>query len=181
MNVYIFKTFYSWVKIPVLNTVRLKHRMIKITSMIYNPIMIIIKWSLYCLWNPNPSCISAQLYTKEPFIYHAHLQIKNTIRTMWYTFSYTINMIQRTLLDGLSPNFRYFFIIAFISSTKNHSFMIMNALMFDLLKHLDSSGVISKTCTAKTVVLTGVHRGPHQAFYTGVKFVVLAQHPVVLF
>ena len=33
----------------------------------------------------------------------------------------------------------------------------------------------------KTVVLTGVHRGPHQAFYTGVKFVVLAQHPVVLF
>ena len=35
--------------------------------------------------------------------------------------------------------------------------------------------------TAKTVVLTGVHRGPHQAFYTGVKFLVLAQHPVVLF
>ena len=30
--------------------------------------------------------------------------------------------------------------------------------------------------TAKTVVLTGVHRAPHQAFYTGVKFVVLAQH-----
>ena len=35
--------------------------------------------------------------------------------------------------------------------------------------------------TAKTVVLTGVHRGPHQAFYTGVKFLVSAQHPVVLF
>ena len=34
--------------------------------------------------------------------------------------------------------------------------------------------------TAKTVVLMGVHRGPHQAFYTGVKFLVLAQHPVVL-
>ena len=34
---------------------------------------------------------------------------------------------------------------------------------------------------AKNVVLTGVHRGPRQAFYTGVKFVVLAQHPVVLF
>ena len=33
----------------------------------------------------------------------------------------------------------------------------------------------------KFVVLTGVHRGPHQAFYTGVKFLVLAQHPVVLF
>ena len=33
----------------------------------------------------------------------------------------------------------------------------------------------------KTVVLTGVHRGPHHAFYTGVKFVVLVQHPVVLF
>ena len=25
------------------------------------------------------------------------------------------------------------------------------------------------------------YRGPHQAFYTGVKFLVLAQHPVVLF
>ena len=37
------------------------------------------------------------------------------------------------------------------------------------------------TYTAKTVVLTGVHRGPDQAFYTGVKFLVLAQHPVVLF
>ena len=38
--------------------------------------------------------------------------------------------------------------------------------------------------TAKTVVLnytTGVNRGPHHAFYTGVKFVVLDQHPVVLF
>ena len=35
--------------------------------------------------------------------------------------------------------------------------------------------------TAKTVVLTGVRRGPHQAFYTGVKFAVLVQHPVVLF
>ena len=35
--------------------------------------------------------------------------------------------------------------------------------------------------TANTMVLTDVHRGPHQAFYTGVKFVVLAQHPVVLF
>ena len=35
--------------------------------------------------------------------------------------------------------------------------------------------------TAKTVVLTGVHRGPHQAFYTGVKILVLAQHQVVLF
>ena len=33
----------------------------------------------------------------------------------------------------------------------------------------------------KTVVLTGVHRGPHQAFYTSVKLLVLAQHPVVLF
>ena len=35
--------------------------------------------------------------------------------------------------------------------------------------------------TAKTVVLTGIHRGPHQAFCTSVKFLVLAQHPVVLF
>ena len=35
--------------------------------------------------------------------------------------------------------------------------------------------------TVKTLVLTGVHRGTHQAFYTGVKFMVLAQHPVVLF
>ena len=39
----------------------------------------------------------------------------------------------------------------------------------------------SKEFTAKTVVLTGVHRGPHQAFYTGVKFLVLAQHPVCYF
>ena len=31
------------------------------------------------------------------------------------------------------------------------------------------------------MVLTGVHRGPHQAFYTCVKLLVLAQHPVVLF
>ena len=29
--------------------------------------------------------------------------------------------------------------------------------------------------TAKPVVLTGVHRGQHQALYTGVKFLVLAQ------
>ena len=28
---------------------------------------------------------------------------------------------------------------------------------------------------------TGVNRGPHHAFYTGVKFVVLVQHQVVLF
>ena len=28
---------------------------------------------------------------------------------------------------------------------------------------------------------TGVNRGPHHAFYTGVKFVVLVQHPMVLF
>ena len=28
---------------------------------------------------------------------------------------------------------------------------------------------------------TGVNRGPHHAFYTGVKFAVLVQHPVVLF
>ena len=35
--------------------------------------------------------------------------------------------------------------------------------------------------TAKTVVLTGVHSGSHQAFYTGVTFLVLSQHPVVLF
>ena len=27
----------------------------------------------------------------------------------------------------------------------------------------------------------GVNRGSHHAFYTGVKFVVLVQHPVVLF
>ena len=40
--------------------------------------------------------------------------------------------------------------------------------------------------TAKTVVLkyyytTGVNTGPHHAFYTSVKFVVLVQHPVLLF
>ena len=29
-------------------------------------------------------------------------------------------------------------------------------------------------------MLTGVHRGPYQAFYTGVKFLVLAQHPMQL-
>ena len=37
----------------------------------------------------------------------------------------------------------------------------------------------------KTVVLKLHHRcynrGPHRAFYTGVKFVVLVRHPVVLF
>ena len=27
----------------------------------------------------------------------------------------------------------------------------------------------------------GFNRGPHHAFYTGVKFAVLVQHPVVLF
>ena len=37
--------------------------------------------------------------------------------------------------------------------------------------------------TAKTVVLKlhRVLRGSHHAFYTGVKFAVLVQHPVVLF
>ena len=47
-------------------------------------------------------------------------------------------------------------------------------------RDMDVKGVLVRY-TAKTVVLTGVHRGPHQAFYTGVKFLVLAQHPVVLF
>ena len=45
----------------------------------------------------------------------------------------------------------------------------------------DHKGETTDIYTAKTVVLTGhLHRGPHQAFYTGVKFLVLAQHPVVL-
>ena len=35
--------------------------------------------------------------------------------------------------------------------------------------------------TAKTVVLTGVHSGPIPGILHRVKFVVLAQHPVVLF
>ena len=43
----------------------------------------------------------------------------------------------------------------------------------------EMSEFISVTYTANTVVLTGVHRGPHQAFYTGDKFMVLAQHPVL--
>ena len=46
---------------------------------------------------------------------------------------------------------------------------------------LSMDTLLGSSNTAKTVVLTGVHRGPHQAFYTGVKFLVLAQHPVVLF
>ena len=53
--------------------------------------------------------------------------------------------------------------------------------LLDQAIHLTSRYFAIWDYTAKTVVLTGVHRGPHQAFYTGVKYLVLAQHPVVLF
>ena len=56
------------------------------------------------------------------------------------------------------------------------------------IKDIRLSVIVNTTCThkenatlAKTVVLTGVHSGPHQTFYTGVKFLVLAQYSVVLF
>ena len=39
----------------------------------------------------------------------------------------------------------------------------------------------AKNCGVKITPCTGVSRGPHHAFYTGVKFAVLVQHPVLLY